>query len=92
MGLKTFEMNAKLIIRGLIYAFNAGLANSSGIKSINDDVNDFFINLVKDTVAYRTKNNIIRQDFLSQLMNLLQEEKMKKNCDSRYTDADVGKL
>lgn len=92
MGLKTFEMNAKLILRGLIYAFDSELANSSGIKSINDDVNDFFTNLVKDTVTYRAKKNIVRQDFLSQLMKLVQDEKTAKGVDSQFTDTDIGEL
>ncbi|EFA04674.1 probable cytochrome P450 6a23 [Tribolium castaneum] len=54
-------------------ALEEGLQNPGNIEKIayNDKVvEDFFTNLVKETMEYRDKNNIIRNDFLHMLMQL----------------------
>ncbi|XP_068905352.1 cytochrome P450 6a2-like isoform X1 [Tenebrio molitor] len=54
-------------------AIEEGLQNPGNIEKIayNDKVvEDFFTNLVKETIEYRDKNNVVRQDFLHMLMQL----------------------
>lgn len=88
MGLKTFDMTPKLIVRSILFAFNPNVANSLGIKSISDEINNFFVNLVKNTVDYRTQNGIERDDFLHQLIDLF-----KINGEIDYENvADVGEF
>lgn len=79
MGIRTFEMNMKSIFRTILFAFNPRFTNFLGIKSIKNDINDFFINLIKETVAYRKKYNIVRNDFLDILISLQNEEKEQVN-------------
>ncbi|XP_046669372.1 cytochrome P450 6B1-like [Homalodisca vitripennis] len=50
------------------------LAKLLGCRRIPDKVNDYFINLVKETMQYREKNNIQRNDFLHNLINLKMQE------------------
>lgn len=40
------------------------------IKMFNDDVSDFFIKITNETVEYREKNNIKRNDFMDMLIEL----------------------
>ena len=49
-------------------------------KMLPDEVSDFFMSLVRDTVKYREKNQIKRNDFLDLLLQL-------KNCKSIKTDS-----
>ncbi|XP_063914147.1 cytochrome P450 6k1-like [Zophobas morio] len=54
-------------------ALEEGLQNPGNIEKIayNDKVvEDFFTNLVKDTIEYRDQNDIVRNDFLHMLMQL----------------------
>ncbi|KAH8403982.1 hypothetical protein KR215_007512, partial [Drosophila sulfurigaster] len=60
----------------LIQAFiftNGNLAKKMRLKAFPDDLHNFFINAVRSTVDYRLKNNIKRNDFLDQLIQLRAE-------------------
>ncbi len=89
MGKKTFEMNTKLVIRNVLFAFNPRVGNSLGIKSISDEVNDFFVNLVRDTVTYRKQNGIERDDFLNQIMRL-ENEPLGNDSKGNEKSIDIG--
>nr|XP_017007361.2 LOW QUALITY PROTEIN: probable cytochrome P450 6a14 [Drosophila takahashii] len=60
----------------LIQAFlftNAKLAKKLRMKIFPDDVTEFFMSAVRNTVDYRLKNNIKRNDFIDQLIELRAE-------------------
>lgn len=59
------------------------LARKFHIKNIRDDVSTFFMGVVKDTVEYREKNNVSRNDFMDILIKLKNEENL---------DEKLGKL
>ncbi|XP_055848861.1 cytochrome P450 6a2-like [Episyrphus balteatus] len=46
------------------------LARKLGMKVTNDDVEEFFMGVVKKTVEYREKNNIKRNDFMNILIDM----------------------
>lgn len=46
------------------------LQNIFGVKTTDKDVEEFMINLVKDTMEYREKNNISRKDLLQLMIQL----------------------
>ncbi|XP_055625050.1 cytochrome P450 6a2-like [Toxorhynchites rutilus septentrionalis] len=54
-----------------------------GIKSLRDEVSQFFSELVRDTVNYREKNSITRKDFMSLLIELI-------NSDGKMTIDEVA--
>lgn len=61
----------------LIQAFiftNAKLARKLRMKVLPDEVTEFFIATVKNTVDYRLKNNVKRNDFVDQLIELRAED------------------
>ncbi|XP_017106361.2 probable cytochrome P450 6a14 [Drosophila bipectinata] len=57
----------------LVQAFiftNAKLARKLGMKVLPDEVTEFFMATVKNTVDYRLKTNVKRNDFVDQLIEL----------------------
>ncbi|XP_058126452.1 cytochrome P450 6a8-like [Anopheles ziemanni] len=53
----------------LMKAFRAH-ANALGMKQLHDDVSSFFLNVVKDTIEYREREKIVRNDFMDLLVKL----------------------
>uniref|UniRef100_A0A182SWZ6 Cytochrome P450 n=1 Tax=Anopheles maculatus TaxID=74869 RepID=A0A182SWZ6_9DIPT len=45
-------------------------ANALGMKQLHDDVSSFFMRVVKDTVEYREREQIVRNDFMDLLLKL----------------------
>lgn len=57
-------------VRVLLFRFLPSLFLNFGITLTPRKLNDFFMNLISDTIKYREKNNITRNDFLNLLMQL----------------------
>ncbi|CAD7078989.1 unnamed protein product [Hermetia illucens] len=58
-----------LIGRAFVRQF-PDLSRKLGLKIIPDDVNDFFMRAVRETVEFREKNNVRRNDFMDILIQL----------------------
>ncbi|XP_037815493.1 uncharacterized protein LOC119606164 [Lucilia sericata] len=59
------------------------LARQLNMKLFTDDISNFFINIVKETVDYRLTNNIKRNDFMDLLIELKSKndnDQMKKKA------------
>jgi cytochrome P450 family 6 len=74
MGRRVFEQPRNVAIKQFFIATFKDLSRKLHIKQTQDDVSAFFMNAVRDTIAYREENKIQRNDF----MNLLIE--MKNNA------------
>lgn len=70
MGKKVFEQPKLGTLGRIIVTTLPGLAKKLGIRLHHKDVTDFFLNAVKETVAYREQNNVKRNDFMDLLINL----------------------
>jgi len=53
---------------------NAKLAKLLRMKVLPNDITDFFLSAVKNTVDYRLKNGIKRNDFIDQLIEIRAED------------------
>lgn len=85
MGRKIFvEPRHKPFVLGLIDSFPK-IAKLFRVKMVADDLSAFFMKLVEDTVDYREKNNIHRNDFMDILIRL-------KNEDHIVGDENMGQL
>lgn len=75
MGRKVFE-NPKLTVleQVLIISFPK-LAQFFRIRTHYKDISDFFMNMVEETVEYREKNNVQRNDIMNLLIGLKNSEK-----------------
>ncbi|CAH0555970.1 unnamed protein product [Brassicogethes aeneus] len=73
-GKKVFQSSySKMAKMNFAGAF-PGLARMLNVKISQQDVSDFFINVVRDTVKYRKENNVTRKDFLQLLIDLEKED------------------
>ncbi|KAF7277798.1 hypothetical protein GWI33_009216 [Rhynchophorus ferrugineus] len=68
---ETFDL--LLLLRIAAQRICPNISKKLGIKSMPDRMIEFFSNLVKTTMEYRTKNNITRPDFLQLLIDMHQE-------------------
>lgn len=61
-----------------------GLAKFLHLKSLTDNVNNYFMSVVRNTINYRETNKIVRQDFLNILMQLKDKGSVdEENSDGR---------
>nr|WCC58070.1 cytochrome P450 [Pharsalia antennata] len=89
-GKKIFQPLPKLrsFIRILMLQ-NHKLARALGVRQTNKEVSDFFTKVVKDTVAYREKNNYARNDFLQLLINSKENGDGKEKNDNLLTMNEI---
>lgn len=66
----------------LLMSFLGGFSNMARklhVKTIPDDITDFFMKVVRETVEYRETNNIHRSDFMDILIKLKNQESTDKS-------------
>jgi cytochrome P450 family 6 len=76
MGLKAFEQPRNSFFKQMIAITFPNFARKLGIKTVRDDVAEFFNKIVKDVIDYRESKNIKRNDFMDLLLQLKNEGKM----------------
>jgi cytochrome P450 family 6 len=96
------EMGEKIIAPGswtnlhrLFRYTSPSLLKYFNIKSFSGEVTDFFVNVVKETLEYREKNNIERKDFLNLLIQLKKKIDISENDDEEEDnniDDDLEKM
>ncbi|CAH1382250.1 unnamed protein product, partial [Tenebrio molitor] len=69
-GRKVFNFNGLRLFKLTFSASFPKTAKILGVTQTPEDVSNFFIKVVKDTVSYREKNNYTRKDFLQLLIDL----------------------
>lgn len=70
-GRKIFDSNFARRIRNIIFfAIPRNILIFLGVKQTDREIENFFMNVVKDTIEYREKNNVQRKDFLQLLIQL----------------------
>nr|QLL22070.1 cytochrome P450 [Tribolium confusum] len=73
-GRKVFERSFSRILKRRFASNLPNLAKLLNISLVPKDISHFFIDLVKNTVEYRGKNKIVRNDFLQLLIDLKTED------------------
>ncbi|XP_058820806.1 cytochrome P450 6a2-like [Topomyia yanbarensis] len=61
-------------------------ANALGMKQLHEDVSSFFTKVVRDTIDYREKSNIVRNDFMDLLLKLKNTGRLEE------AGEEIGKL
>jgi cytochrome P450 family 6 len=69
-GRKIFEPSLKRLVIGLLSGIAPVVLETLKLSSMDSDVSKYFRNLVQETVEYRDKNNVKRNDFLQLLIQL----------------------
>lgn len=70
MGRQVFEEPRRKMGAQLLLTQVKEWANFFGIKHLPDRPAEFFMNIVKETIAYREQNKIERKDFMHLLIDL----------------------
>ncbi|XP_033314758.1 uncharacterized protein LOC117213489 [Bombus bifarius] len=81
MGKQIFAPNIKQTIRESCRRLAPFLFSVVGYFLRMTEINNFFINLVRDTMEYRKTNNIARPDFIYQLMQLKEHPEKMENVE-----------
>ncbi|XP_045483362.1 probable cytochrome P450 6a14 [Harmonia axyridis] len=75
-GKSLFEKELGRSIKDAILFLLPNLMKKLNMKMIPEDISNFFMTVVKDTVEYREKNNISRKDFMDLLIQLKNKGKL----------------
>ncbi|XP_059618287.1 probable cytochrome P450 6d5 [Phlebotomus argentipes] len=70
MGRKFFDPTLKNLFRFTCTFILPRFGKMLNVKSVDNDYEAFIFKMVKDTMDYREKNNIIRKDFMQLLLQL----------------------
>ncbi len=80
MGIAIFELRLANAVRLFIGIFSKTLLNILKLTDFKKDVQDFYLNIVLNTIEYRRKNKVTRTDVLQLLMDL-----QNTSLDRRYS-------
>lgn len=75
MGKKAVQQPRHSALIQLLLYSNQNLARRFHVKLIQDDVSEFFMKIVQETIEYREANNVKRNDFMDILLELKNETK-----------------
>lgn len=70
-GRKIFESPRNSFVKLLFMGAFRNFARKLKMKVVADDVSDFFLGSLKETIKYREANNVKRNDFLNMMMQLM---------------------
>lgn len=89
-GRAVFERPRNSFLKLLFLNNFTELARKLKMKHISDDVSEFFIGSLKETIKYREENNVKRNDFLNMMIQLHKEGKI--DGDDMKDNPDTDKL
>ncbi|KAJ8913634.1 hypothetical protein NQ315_007351 [Exocentrus adspersus] len=72
-GRKVFDSNSYLDLKFAIANAFPKISRAVGIAITPKDTSDFFRKVIEDTITYRCKNNVTRNDFLHLLLELMDQ-------------------
>ncbi|KAK9496564.1 hypothetical protein O3M35_013154 [Rhynocoris fuscipes] len=93
MGKKSFEPDRLQMLKFAIIMCAPKLAKLLRISLAKTDVTDYFCKIIRDTIDYRKKNDIVRNDFLQMFINLKDEGNLElriKDPDDEYLQTEVS--
>lgn len=75
-GDQVFKLTPLTMVRGFVLNMFPMIGRVFGIPFFDTDVSNFFKGVLKDTVDYREANNVKRNDFLSLLLQIKNNQKL----------------
>lgn len=80
-GKQIFDPTLKNIFRGIMSSLTPGLAKFFRIRFTDKAVGDFMIDIVKQNLEYREKNDVTRKDFFQLLIQLRNTGEIQEDGD-----------
>lgn len=90
MGIKNFEITKWIMLRNMILFFIPQAVKYFKIKITNPEVEQFVYSVVKQTIEYREKNNVERNDFMQLLIQLKDQGYVSVDKDDNKADKSSG--
>uniref|UniRef100_A0A182MN08 Cytochrome P450 n=1 Tax=Anopheles culicifacies TaxID=139723 RepID=A0A182MN08_9DIPT len=84
-GNKAFELDPVTLTKFFFASSYPQLARKLHVRTTQQDVEDFFMKIVRETVDYRESNNVQRNDFMNLLLQIKNKGKLQDH------DTIVGK-
>ncbi|XP_040170773.1 probable cytochrome P450 6a14 isoform X2 [Anopheles arabiensis] len=88
MGRKIFS-KPRGKVKSLVINSLPRLAKLIGLRTLDSEVSDFFMNAVRDTIKYRVENNVQRNDFMDILIRM-RSDKETKSDDGTLTFNEIA--
>jgi len=85
-GRRIFEPTFEAIVRGMLYFLMPSVPIALGISNTPNDIITFFRTLVHETVNFREKHSIYRNDFLQLLIRLKNKESLEPDTSTEEFD------
>ncbi|XP_046385526.1 probable cytochrome P450 6a14 [Ischnura elegans] len=92
IGRRVFAVTLANSFRNALVVFAPNLSSKLGVKSADPVAESFFTRVVKETVEYRDKNNVKRNDFLQLLLSLRVDAEKEGKLESSETDLTMEQL
>lgn len=82
MGLKVFKepRHSRLVV--MFFSTFKRLAKALHVKTVRDDVSEFFLGVVRDSIATRKSQNLLRNDFMDILIKLMKNGSNDNDLDN----------
>jgi cytochrome P450 family 6 len=80
-GRKMFDSSINQNLRDILYFMVPSLAVALKININPPDISNFFMKVVEETVEYREKNNVTRNDFMQLLIHLKNQNAVDSDDD-----------
>lgn len=85
-----FDASFKNIIRANLAVMNPALAKFLRLRFADKEVNDFFVETVRQNLEYRETNNITRKDFFQMLIQLRNTGRIQDDGADWHTNSVVN--
>ncbi|XP_049535741.1 probable cytochrome P450 6a14 [Anopheles darlingi] len=89
-GNKSFELNPMIMFKFFLASGYPKLIRALKMKITFDDVERFFLGIVRETVEYREQNNVKRNDFMNLLLQIKNKGKLDENDNEIVGKGEVG--
>ncbi|XP_062562557.1 cytochrome P450 6a8-like [Armigeres subalbatus] len=80
-GKMVFEQKLSIMAKFIFASLFKDLGRALGIKLVEADLENFFMGLVRETVEFREKNNVQRNDFMNLLLQLKNKGRLLDQLD-----------
>ncbi|XP_065206746.1 uncharacterized protein LOC135836078 [Planococcus citri] len=88
MGNRIFEFRYQALILSIFSSLPTQLVKLLNLKVIDEEVEEFLISTIENTVKYREQNNVSRQDFIDLLLSLKNDTMAKYRDYSEQEDQE----
>ncbi|ETN58139.1 cytochrome P450 [Anopheles darlingi] len=89
-GNKVFEQDLLLMVKFIFASLFKGISRRIGVKLTDEGVERFFLQVVQQTVQYREKNNVQRNDFMNLLLQIKNQGKLAEQDEVQLGKGEAG--